>query len=234
MSTLPIVKRITIDLDVTDINTTVYKLIKNYIYARLKFGKDKVKVYLTSSGRGFRIYIDEDVDVFTNLLERAVMDDDPYRIWYSLKRYAMSGDPNELDVEFYYKKSLKTGRRGHIKEINMEEILGNDLIKKLEQTYGTKIFEDIMKEKREELIEKFKNIIKPQKILYISVPSKYLDEIAKYLADAHARFRVFVDIYKDENVIVRIIASEEFLQEFLKNFRDKIERHKLVEEYSKS
>ncbi|MEM1724988.1 MAG: hypothetical protein QXW71_04380, partial [Thermoplasmata archaeon] len=213
--------------------TSIYKLIKNYIYARIRFGKEKVKVYLTSSKRGFRIYINETVDVLTNLMERAKMDDDPYRILYSLKRYAMSGDEEEVDVEFYSKKYIKTDTRGEIEEIDLEKILTKELIEKLEEAYAKKEFEEILKEKMEDILNKFKDIVKMQEVLYCVVDKKSIDYFANELIEKNIKFRVFADVYNDNNVIFRIIGKKEILNEILNTYKDIIKKYKFITEESK-
>lgn len=227
------IRRITVDIDIVDLKTSVYKLIKNYIYARIRFGKEKVKVYLTSSKRGFRIYINENVDVLTNLVERAKMDDDPYRIVYSLKRYAMSGDEEEVDVEFYSKKYIKTDTTGEIEEINLEEILTKDLIEQLERVYSKKEFEDILKEKMEEILDKFKNIVKMQEVLYCVIGKENIDNFAKELIDQNIKFRVFADIYDNNNVIFRIVGKREILDYIITKYDKIIKKYKFITEESK-
>jgi len=230
---LPKINRITVDLDISNLKDDVFKLIKNYIYAVRKYGKDKVYVFLTSSKRGFRIHIETEVDILTNLIERAIMDDDPYRIIFSLKRYGMSGNPEELDVSFYTKKYLRLGKTGEIEEINMEEIVGKDLIDKLIDTYGTEKFEELLKQNFDRIVENIRRIIKPQKVLYISINGKYLEEIYNFLRERMIRFRVFSDIYTEGNVIIRIIGSESLIEEVLSRFSDNIYKYKILEETTK-
>lgn len=233
MEMLPKINRITVDLDISNLKDDVFKLVKNYIYAVRKYGKDRVHVFLTSSKRGFRIHIETEVDILTNLIERAIMDDDPYRIVFSLKRYGMSGNPEELDVSFYAKKYLRLGKTGEVEKINMEDIIGKDLIEKLTDVYGTKEFEELLKQNFDKIVDNIKKIIKPQKVLYISIDSKYLDEIYDFLKERLVRFRVFSDIYTEGNVIIRIVGSESLIEEVLSRFSDKIYKYKILEEISK-
>jgi len=233
MEMLPKINRITVDLDISNLKDDVFKLVKNYIYAIRKYGKDRVHVFLTSSKRGFRIHIETEVDILTNLIERAIMDDDPYRIVFSLKRYGMSGNPEELDVSFYAKKYLRLGKVGEIEKINMEEIIGKELTEKLIDAYGTKKFEELLRQNFDKIVENIKRIIKPQKVLYISIDGRYLEEIYEFLKERLARFKVFSDIYTDGNVIIRVVGSEPLIEEILSRFSDRIYKYKILEEVSK-
>jgi len=227
--------RITVDLDISDKYTAIFKLVKALIYAVNKYGRDRVKVYVTPSGRGFRIKIfDVEVDPFTNLLERAVMDDDPYRILYSLKRYAASGNPDELDVEFFWKKYLGQNYEAYVKEVPISEILTEEEFKKLSELYGTDEFQVHLQKIYKEIYKRLAKYLKPVQALYIVISTKDLDEIANALMKARAKFSVFRDPYTHgRTLIVRIIASDEFIRSFLNKYKDKILRYDFINEIKK-
>lgn len=106
------VRYIGIDLD----TSSIFEMLRIYFLLKAKFG-NKVHVFLSPSGKGFHIKIDESVSVIEDIFIRALYNDDPYRLRYSLKRFYVSRDPNVLDILF----DVKTGKER--KKLDMDKIL---------------------------------------------------------------------------------------------------------------
>jgi len=235
---LPKVNRISVDIDITDPKNDLIKLITSYIHARIIFGKDNVYLFISPSGRGYRLYIKATVDVFENLLYRALFNDDPYRLLYSLKRYFLTQDPDEIDVEFIQKDYKIGGNIGknRIREVDLEsdEEL-KKIIEELEKKYGSREFEDLLLKN----LHKFEKVLlpnmKPVKVLYIVIENdeKVRDEIINEVQELKGYYRVIPDVYYDNRIIIRIVATQDALKSILEKFRDKILKYKFMDSVTK-
>jgi hypothetical protein len=81
-----------VDLDscsVEDLLVTVWK--------GLRAGLKLHKIAVSPSGKGFHVYFLGDANAEENIKFRALLDDDPYRLRYSIKRWALGG---QVDISF--------------------------------------------------------------------------------------------------------------------------------------
>jgi len=180
------ISRISIDVDeYTEVPKVLYKAVN-------LFGKENVKVYVTSSGIGFRICINGKFSPLENIFYRALLGDDPYRLRYALRRYLATGSPFVLDIAFEYKASYKR-YFGRVREVPLEEIYDEDInkcLEKVKKVLGGLYYYEVVVEKEENLPEKLTNII--------------------------CKYKVIQDPYHDDRVIVTFVARDDSILEELK------------------
>ena len=82
------IKTLSIDLD----GPSTYNLLREYFKAKLLFPRKKIEVYISNSGKGFHIEIDQELSIFDNFLIRAHFNDCPMRLRYNLQKYYMNPD----------------------------------------------------------------------------------------------------------------------------------------------
>jgi len=193
-------KRVTIDIDhVRSLPIPLVKAVK-------LFGYDRVRLYRSASGTGFRIEILGDFTPAENILIRCSLDDDPFRIRFALHRYLLSGLPEVLDVAFAYKIHLKKHYQGKVLKIPVEEIVTEDILKKYDEGV---LFKDIA----EEIIQKLNPYIKKLYLYIIVIPA--VKEYIEYVKDK-LDCKILADPYYEDRVIVYCISGREDLVEELK------------------
>jgi len=116
-----------IDIDID--RPTKYRLLETYFKAQKKFPDTKIEVFRSPS-KGYHIKIWADLPILDRLAVQALLNDDPHRIWYILKRYGM-GIKNPF-IMFDKKNGKKC------KKINMNKILKphSKLVYKIFKTWG--------------------------------------------------------------------------------------------------
>jgi len=128
-----------------------------------------VKAYISPSRTGVKLKINVKCSVEENIKERALLWDDPYRLRYSLKRWALGSD--SVDICFDEKDNMEIGEEitGKLREVyeklsvnpsieeideKAEELRGLIEEKLARKAYGCILFnEDNVKEKLEEICE---------------------------------------------------------------------------------
>jgi hypothetical protein len=114
---------ITVDLDYP---VTPQKLLRAYFLACRRHGVENVKAYVSPSGFGVKLKINVECrDAAENLKERALLWDDPYRLRYSLKRWALGGG-DTVDICFDEKDGRKMGEEITDKLRSILSRLGDD------------------------------------------------------------------------------------------------------------
>lgn len=147
-------KMISIDLD----RASPTLLLRTYLTAKRMFPETPIKVSISPSGVGYRIKIYKEATIEENLKIRALLWDDPIRLSYALKKWALNPKEEYIDLIFDEKNVEKT-KGGKEKPIDMEAIL------KPYKNEIEKINEHIKKgetEKAEEIVQKVAKQIEPQ------------------------------------------------------------------------
>ncbi|MEM0162726.1 MAG: hypothetical protein QXO62_06660 [Thermoproteota archaeon] len=104
-----------ISIDIDEFNVfTLYKT----IWKGLKLGLKFERAEISPSGNGFHVIFSDEVDDLENIIYRAILDDDPYRLRYSIKRYSMGG---QVDICFSVKNKKKS-KKIEEKLLNLEEL----------------------------------------------------------------------------------------------------------------
>ena len=160
---MDMVHRISIDIDDFDVR----RVLLTYVNAKKFFKDSKIEVEISSSGSGFHVIIHKDVSVMDNLMYRAVLGDDPVRIAYSLRRYAMLNEPYTVDILFV----KKDGK--YVKKIDIDKILSK---------IGVRA-EDINESNFDEIAYYFEKVVKSMvgNLFYLVV---YTKEPLKKIEDA--------------------------------------------------
>jgi len=140
---------ISVDLD----RASPVLLLRAYITAKRMFPHVPIQVFVSSSGVGYHLKIPIKVSIPENLKIRALLWDEPYRLYYALKKWALNPQEKYIDLVFDEKND------GKEKPIDLEAIL---------QPYKADV-DDIYKhiqngetEKAEEKVRKIAEHIKPQ------------------------------------------------------------------------
>jgi hypothetical protein len=112
-----------------------------------------VEVFVSPSGVGFHMKIDKEVTIPENLKIRALLWDEPYRLYYALKKWALNPQERYIDLVFDEKND------GREKHINMEAIL-NPYKKEVEQIH--RHIQNGETAKAEELVQQVAKAIEPE------------------------------------------------------------------------
>lgn len=122
---------ITVDID----GLNFHKLFYAYLNAKEVLGDNikEIKILWSPSGRGFhlKIFLNNQIDLIDNIIIRAVLNDDPYRLRYSLKKYFMKVY-SAVDVSFDYKN------KSYEKPFEIPENLNKDNLDDLAKEYSEK------------------------------------------------------------------------------------------------
>jgi len=140
---------ISVDLD----RASPILLLRTYFSARRMFPDTPIEVFVSPSGVGFHMKIDKEVSIPENLKIRALLWDEPYRLYYALKKWALNPQEEYIDLVFDEKNN------GKEKLINLEGML-EPYRKEVQQ-----INEHIQNgetEKAEELVQKVATAIDPE------------------------------------------------------------------------
>jgi hypothetical protein len=147
-------KMISIDLD----RASPVLLLRAYITAKRMFPDTPIEVYVSPSGVGFRLKIHKQATIEENLKIRALLWDDPVRLSYALKKWALNPKEEYIDLIFD-EKNVDKSKGGREKPIDMEAIL------KPHKDDIDKINEHIKNgetDKAEELVQKVAKQIEPE------------------------------------------------------------------------
>jgi len=107
------VPRISVDID----DTSERRLLMSWLMAKKFFSDSKVEVRYSPSHTGFHLIVHKEVSLLDNLLWRSMLNDDPNRIRFSLKRLFMDPDEKYIDLLFDYHKG------GKAEVLNLERFL---------------------------------------------------------------------------------------------------------------
>jgi len=147
---------ITVDID----NLDFYKLFYAYLNAKeiLKDNIKEIKTYWSPSGRGFhlKIFLKKSIKLIDNILIRSCLNDDPFRLRYSLKKYFM-GAYSGVDISFNY----KNGKYEKLFEIpkNLTKDNLEELAKKYEENYKNRELEwEVVEFDSDKLVDTFHKI----------------------------------------------------------------------------
>ena len=142
-------KMISVDLD----RASPVLLLRAYLSAKRIIPNVPIEVFTSPSGVGFHIKIHKQVTIEQNLKLRALLWDEPYRLYYALKKWALNPREEYVDLVFDEKND------GKEKRIDMDAIL------KPYKREVQKISELVQKgetEKAEELVQKVARAIEPE------------------------------------------------------------------------
>jgi hypothetical protein len=140
---------VSVDLD----RASPILLLRAYLTAKRMFPNTPIQVFVSSSGVGFHMKIPIQVTIEENLKIRALLWDEPYRLYYALKKWALNPKEKYIDLVFDEKCD------GKEKPINMEAIL------KPYKADIDKIYTHIKNaetDKAEELVQKVAKQIEPE------------------------------------------------------------------------
>jgi len=172
--------RITVDLDTSSKAQLLLSLWK-----ALRMGLKIKEVRISPSGYGFHIILDGEGKTPLEALKiRALLDDDPYRLRYSLKRLFLGSKPDILFDEkiVYPERIAKKARRIHVD------------LKKLK---NLKTPEEVINMSRQIDIPHVKSIW----VTIFEIPDEKLEEIQGILSDIRERdpsfrFKIKPNLYK--------------------------------------
>lgn len=191
-----VLDRITIDID-------YYKSVPRTLLKAIDiFGYNNVKLYLSSSGTGFRLEIKGKFSPLENLYYRAILEDDPYRLRYSIVRYFSTDNPDLLDISFYYKVSF--GRYSNtIREIPIRELVTDELLERYrENPEDIEVYNEILNKLNDYLLELYLWIV------VIPADKKYVE----ILAEKERKFKLLRDPYFDDRLIFYQVSSDDVVE----------------------
>ncbi len=193
--------RITIDIDnYKDVPKVLYKAI-HY------FGKDKVSLFVSPSGTGFRVLISGRFSLIENIVYRSILGDDPYRLRYAISRFALTLDCNVLDIAFVYKASFRR-YFGKVKNVDIDEVYDED--------YG-------------KCLKKLLKVMKPLKRYIVVVED---DKVGEKLKDLIGKYNLIRDPYHENRKILVFVTNDDSIIEEIKN-RMKVHKIVVSEAYNK-
>ena len=198
-------KRISIDIDYM----SPRKLIQTYIKAVQLFPENQIEIYLSPSKTGFHIKIQGDFTLLENLLYRALLWDDPYRIAFALMKLAMSeGEETFIDLVFREKSGGKEER------IDIKKLLGEkleNLIKRILSGERGKEVDEEVERLADELDKKIKRDVPPLLCITFDeekIIDKLQDALIKYSLKKSIRWRIYPNYHPESNYILVIIARD--------------------------
>jgi len=105
---------ISIDSDVY----SAYRVLQRYLAAKALYPNEEIRVYISSSKLGLHVKIFKQACILEDLIARAMLSDDAYRLVYAIRKLALSeGEEEFVDLCFDWKEE------GYEIEINIEAIL---------------------------------------------------------------------------------------------------------------
>lgn len=96
-------KMVSVDLD----RASPVLLLRAYLSAKRMFPDVPIEVFVSPSGVGFHLKIHKQVSIEENLKVRALLWDEPYRLYYALKKWAMNPQEEYIDLVFDEKNDRK-------------------------------------------------------------------------------------------------------------------------------
>ena len=165
-------------IDIDSIN--IKRLLKTLKKA-LDLGLKVLGVRISPSRRGFHVLLKKDELGVEELIKyRALLDDDPYRLRYSLKRWALGG---EVDVCF----ERKAGKDAIPIQIDLDELKEIDVLEvdKLVEKYK----------------KKFGNLLRKSFLTIFEIQDKNLEHVKEVLGDiaerdSSFRYKIYPNLYK--------------------------------------
>ena len=142
-------KMISVDLD----RASPVLLLRSYLSAKRMFPDIPIEVFVSPSGVGFHLKIHKTVSIVENLKTRALLWDEPYRIYYALKKFALNPDEAYIDLVF----DEKCG--GKEKPLDLEAML-NPYKKEVQQI--NELVQNGETDKAEEVLQKVAKAIEPE------------------------------------------------------------------------
>jgi len=106
-------KMVSVDLD----RASSVLLLRAYLLAKRMFPHVPIEVFVSPTGVGFHIKIHKEVSIEENLKLRALLWDEPYRLYYALKKWALNQEEAYIDLVFDEKND------GKEKRIDLEAML---------------------------------------------------------------------------------------------------------------
>ena len=146
---MSVCKMISVDLD----RASPVLLLRSYLSAKRMFPNIPISTYVSSSGVGFHLKIPIKVSIEENLKIRALLWDEPYRLYYALKKWALNPDEAYIDLVF----DEKCG--GKEKLIDLEAML-NPYKKEVQQI--NEYVRNGETDKAEEVLQKVAKAIEPE------------------------------------------------------------------------
>jgi len=193
-----IIDRITIDLD-------SYRSVPRVLVKALEiFDIKNVKLYKTASGTGFRIEIIGKFTPLENIYYRCLLDDDPYRLRFAIRRYLGTGNVDLLDIAFYYKEQIG-GYQGFVTEIDLRELIDDEILNAIRDEY---VREDLYKILEERLL-KFVDKIN---LWTIVIPAK--KEYIEKIRNNFRKYKILKDPYYDDRVIFYKVSNDNLVEKF--------------------
>ena len=167
----------TVDIDSSSVRRLILTIKK-----ALALGLKVIRAEVSPSGFGFHLWLErEGIGEIDAIIYRALLDDDPYRLRYSLKRFALGGSP---DICFDW----KAGKRSRKIRLDLEEIKRTSLrnIDRIVKKY----------EKR------LKGLVKKSYLTIFEIEDGREEEIKKILNDIREkdgsfRFKIYPNLYKE-------------------------------------
>jgi len=142
-------KMVSVDLD----RASPALLLRAYLSAKRIIPNVPIEVFASPSGVGFHIKIHKSVTIEENLKLRALLWDEPYRLYYALKKWALNPQEAYIDLVFNDKND------GKEKRIDMEAILNpyRKEVQKIEE-----LVQNGETDKGEELVQRIAKAIEPE------------------------------------------------------------------------
>jgi len=179
-----------VDID----NISIKRLLKTLKKA-LDLDLKVLEVRISSSRRGFHIILEKDgIGVEEVIKYRALLDDDPYRLRYSIKRWALGG---EVDISF----ERKAGRDAIPIEIDLDELRKIDVLEV------------------DELVEKYKKkfgkLLKKTFLTIFEIDDEKLDNVKEVLGDiaerdGSFRYKIYPNLYKNKKTkFIGVVFSKD-------------------------
>ena len=194
-----VIRRITIDLD-------SYRSVPRALVKAIElFDIKNIRLYKTSSGTGFRIEIIGEFTPLENIYYRCVLDDDPYRLRFSIRRYLGTGNIDLLDIAFYYKEQIG-GYGNFITEIDLRDIIDDEILYAIKNS--TVPYENLYAVLEERLL-KFVGKIK---LWSIVIPAK--KEYIEKISDNFRKYKILKDPYYEDRVIFYKVSNIDLVEKF--------------------
>jgi hypothetical protein len=191
--------RITVDLD-------SYKDVSRALVKALEiFDINQLKLYQTPSGTGFRLEIRGEFTPIEDIYYRTVLEDDPYRLRFALRRYLGTGEIDLLDISFDEKEQIG-GYYGRAVEIDIKELIDDIMLEEIKKRSYT--VENIYKVIEERLLKYVKKIT----LWTIVIPAE--KRYIELIRDNFRKYKILKDPYYDDRVIFYKVSNENLVEKF--------------------
>ena len=199
---------VSVDLD----RASPVLLLRAYLCAKHMFPDVPIEVFVSPSGVGFHMKIDKEVTIPENLKIRALLWDEPYRLYYALKKWALNPQEQYIDLVFDEKND------GKERLIDLEAMLQpyKKEVQKIEE-----LVQNGETEKGEELVQKVAKQIEPQLAPYkkpqyvgcIALPEDLREKLESICADiankdTSFKYRFYPSFYPQHDWLVCVFDSD--------------------------